>query len=143
MNSFSWPGGRATGMVARKRHRRPSRRGELAPHNKAHWFARYGKWRGYLQEVGKGREQGAEALCSDSSCSYLGRSVSHAVQFGTAPLSVMARVMGQKTDNCSCIVCIYTIHGEISRGYSNWRSQELTEDEGLNINQGRLHGWRR
>jgi len=29
-----------------KRHRRPSRRGELAQHNEAHWFARYGKWRG-------------------------------------------------------------------------------------------------
>ncbi len=24
----------------------------------------------------------------------------------------------EKTDNCSCIVCIYAIHGEISRGRS-------------------------
>ena len=29
-----------------KRRRRPSRRGELAQDNEAHWFARYGKWRG-------------------------------------------------------------------------------------------------
>jgi hypothetical protein len=34
-----------------KRHRRPSRRGELAQDNETQWFARHGKWRGCAATV--------------------------------------------------------------------------------------------
>ena len=53
---------------------RPSLRGEWAQGHETHRFDRYGKCGSRLQDAGEEREQDAEALCSDSSCSYLGRS---------------------------------------------------------------------
>jgi hypothetical protein len=32
---------------------------------------------------------------------------------------VMHEVIGQKTENCSCIFCIHAIHGNISRRHSS------------------------
>ncbi len=60
-----------------------------------------------------------QRLCIDSSCSYLGRSVSRAVLRNSAFISNGA---GDET--------------EVSRRHSSWRSQDVTEDEGLNVNQG-------
>gem|GEM_PF-2104566 len=38
----------------------------------------------------------------------------------------------EKTDNCSCIVCIHAIHGIISK----WHSRRLAAAEGLNDERG-------
>ena len=60
-----------------------------------------------------------QQLCRESSCSYLGRSVSHAVLWNSASIS---NGMGEGT--------------EVSRRHSSRKPQEGANDEGLNINQG-------
>jgi len=50
----------------------------------------------------------------------------------------------EKTDNCSCIVCIYAIHGEISRSRSSEEvpvmGMERRAEESKSLNQTRLIG---
>jgi len=110
-----------------KSHKRLSLWGEWAQDHETLWFRRYGKC----------------GSCAEKVHVLIWGDLPHMRFFGAAPASEMMSVMRQKTENCSCIFCIHAIPGVISRRHSSWRSQDLTQDEGQNINQGRRQGWRR
>ena len=52
-------------------------------------------------DVGEGREQDAEALCTDSSCSYPGRAVQHAISSFQFSATGNKRLGGQNSSPCS------------------------------------------
>lgn len=60
-----------------------------------------------------------QRLCREGSCSYLGRAVSRAVLRNSA---IISNGSGDEI--------------EVSRRHSSWRTSEMSENEGLNINQG-------